>query len=176
VTGARINFKLDDRDFQRAVTQFGGVLRSGTLKAVGTALVATADERFQDKREPFGAPWAPLLPAYAAIKTRGNGILFARGMLVRLLTYQVSGSTVSVGSPLIYAAVHQFGAVITAKNAPALAFKLLGAPGPRGGVRAAFVHVQSVRIPARPYLGFGPNDQRAVMETLGSEVKRIFGS
>lgn len=174
MTGARINFKLDDRDFQAAVTKFGGVLRSGTLKAVGMALVTTADARFQDKREPFGATWAPLLPAYALIK-RGSRILFARGKLVESLTYQVQGSTVMVGSPLIYAAVHQFGAVITAKNAPALAFQL-GVRGAKGGIKRAFVHVQKVRIPARPYLGFGPNDQRAVMEVLGGEVKRIFGS
>jgi phage virion morphogenesis protein len=172
--GARLTATLDDKDFQRAIQRFGGVIRSGMLRAIGTALVKTSDERFQTKREPFGAPWAKLLPAYADIK-RGSGILFASGTLVRSLTYQVNGSNVIVGSNVIYAAVHQFGATITAKNAPALAFQL-GARGPRGGIRKAFVHVQSVHIPARPYLGFGPNDQRTVMDVLQGEVRRAFGS
>ena len=97
-------------------------------------------------------------------------------MLQRSITFQVSGAAVSVGSNRIYAAVHQFGAVITAKNAPALAFRLGFATGKRGGMQAAFVHVQSVRIPQRPYLGFGPNDQRAVMDVLGVFVARSWAA
>ena len=170
MTGARLAFTLDDKAFQGAVTQLGGVLRSGVLAAIGVALVEEVNKRFESGRDVWGTPWQKLLPAYAAIK-RGPGILRESRMLQRSITYRVSGSTIQVGSNRIYAAVHQFGATITAKNAPALAFKL-GVAGKRGGIKAAFVHVQTVHIPQRPYLGFGPNDQRAVMEVLGVFVAR----
>ena len=175
MTGARINFTLDDKAFQGAVTKLGGVLRTGVVAAIGVALVEEVNKRFESGREPFGAAWQPLLPAYAAIK-RGPGILRESRMLQRSITFRVSGSTVTVGSNRVYAAVHQFGATITAKNAPALAFQLGFRTGKRGGIQKAFVHVQKVTIPARPYLGFGPNDQRAVMEVLNGFVHRAFAA
>jgi phage gpG-like protein len=174
VTGARLTATLDDKQFQRAVTQLGGVLHTGVLAAIGVALVEEVNKRFETGKDVWGVAWQPLLPAYAAIK-KGNGILRGKAMnggLQSSLTYDVSGSTIRVGATKIYAAVHQFGAVIKAKNAPYLAFQL-GAAGPKGGMRRAFVHVQSVRIPQRPYLGFGPNDQRAVMEVLDVFVGRL---
>ncbi len=174
MTGARISFTLDDTAFQDAVTRLGGVLRTGVLAAIGVALVEEVNKRFESGSDVWGTAWQPLLPAYAQIK-RGPGILRESRMLQRSITFRVSGSTIAVGSNRIYAAVHQFGATITAKNAPALAFKL-GVAGPKGGIEPAFVHVQSVHIPARPYLGFGPNDQRAVMEVLGLFVQRAFAA
>lgn len=172
MTGARISYALDDKAFTTAVTRLGGVLGTGVLRAIGTALVEETNKRFESGRDPFSQPWAELLPAYAMIK-RGPGILRESRMLQRSITYQVSGSSIYVGSNRIYAAVHQFGAVIKAKNAPALSFRL-GFAGPKGGVKRAFVHVQSVTIPQRPYLGFGPNDQAAVMGVLRIFVSRAF--
>lgn len=170
MTGARINTTLDDAAFRNAVTRLGGVLHAGVPRAIGAALVEQTQQRFESGRDVWGTPWAPLNPAYAAIK-RGPSILRESRMLQRSINSQVGGLTIVVGSDRKYAAVHQFGAVITAKNAPALSFRL-GVAGPRGGIWRAFVHAQSVRIPARPYLGFGPNDQRATMEVLEGFVQR----
>lgn len=173
MTGARIDFTLDDQAYVAAVGRLGGVLRSGVLRAIGVALVEEVNQRFEAGKDLWGVAWTPLNPAYAMIK-RGPGILRESRMLQRSITFGVTGNCVAVGSNRIYAAVHQFGAVIKPKGAGYLAFKL-GAPAKKGGVRKAFVHAKSVRIPARPYLGFGPNDRRAVMETLQVFVGRAIG-
>lgn len=173
MTGARISFALDDKGFQTGVQRLGGVLHGGVLKAMGTALVEETNKRFDSGRDVWGTAWQALNPAYAQIK-RGPGILRASRMLQRSITFEVSGSTIRVGSNRVYAAVHQFGAIIRPVRAPALTF-LLGAGA---GMKSKFmlVHAQSVRIPARPYLGFGPNDQRAVMEVVGAFVARTLGA
>ena len=173
MTGARIEYALDSRAYTDAVARLGGVLKSGLLKAIGVALVEETQSRFDAGVDVWGTRWQPLLPAYEAIK-RGPGILRASLMLQRSITFQVSGGTVSVGSNRIYAAVHQFGATIKPVNGKALKFKL-GGQGKKGN-KAGFVQAKSVHIPARPYLGFGPKDERAVLEVLQREVTRIFGS
>jgi phage gpG-like protein len=173
MSGARIHFTLDDKRFSDAVQRLGGVLHAGVLKAIGTGLVEVVHHRFDRAREPFGARWHPLLPAYAAIK-KGPGILRESGMrggLMGSITFHVSGSQVTIGSNKKYAAVHQFGATIKPVNARSLVFKL-GVAGPKGGTKSGIVRAKSVTIPARPYLGFGPEDQRAVLETVGSFIDR----
>lgn len=172
MSGTRIGYTLDDKDYRRAVQQLGGVLHARILPAIGTTLVEVVQKRFESAKEPFGAAWKPLSPGYAAIK-KGPGILRASRMLQRSVAYLVSGNKITIGSNRIYAAVHQFGATIKPVRAKALAFKMGGA-GKRGGV--GLVRAKSVTIPARPYLGFGPADQRAVMEVLNDFVHRTLGS
>ena len=163
MAGARIHYSFNGRAAQEAVTRLG-IVRPGTMRAIGMALVATTDARFQSQTEPFGAKWAPLNPAYAQIK-RGTRILTASGLLARSITSQVHGHQVVVGSNRVYAAIHQFGGKITAKTPKGLAIRM-GGFGANGTGRG-WVHVRSVVIPARPYLGFGPADERAVLEVLG---------
>jgi len=172
MSGARIGFTLDDKAFTADVAKLGGVLKSGVVRAIGVALVEVTNKRFESGTDPFGQAWHALLPAYAAIK-RGPGILRASLMLQRSVTFATSGAQVTIGSNRVYAAVHQFGATIKPVNARALVFRLGGA-GPGGKSKSGIVRVKSVTIPARPYLGFGPNDQRAVMETLAVFIGRAF--
>ena len=164
MTGARISFTLDERDFDRRVQQLGGVLRTGVLRAIGTGLVGVTQERFETETDPLGGRWRKLNPGYAAIK-RGGGILKESGLLTRTITFDVRGAAIEIGSNRIYAAVHQFGATIVPVNGRALVFKM-GFAGKGGKMKPGLVFARSVHIPARPYLGFGPKDQREVIETL----------
>ena len=164
MSGTRIGYTFDDKAFAAAVAKLSGGLSKGVMKAIGTGLVEVVNQRFESGTEPMGAKWHPLLPAYAAIK-KGPGILRASLMLQRSVTFSVAGNQVTIGSNRIYAAVHQFGATIKPVRAKALAFRL-GMAGPRGGKSSGIVRAKSVTVPARPYLGFGPKDQRSVMETL----------
>ena len=170
--GARIHFTLDDKAFIASIDRVGGVLKTGWVRAIGAGLVEVVQERFDTATEPLGGKWQALNPAYAAIK-RGPGILRASLMLQRSMTFAAGGNQVTVGSNRVYAGVHQFGATIKPVRARALVFRMGGA-GPRGG--AGFVRAKKVTIPARPYLGFGPKDQRSVMETTATLVNRALGS
>ena len=159
MAGALIRYTLDDAAVMAAIERLTAV-RFSVLRPIGLALVQVVQGRFRDERDPFGQPWAPLNPAYAEIK-RGPGILRASGMLMKSITYRVSATEVAVGSNRVYAAIHQFGGTITPKSAQALVFRL--------GKRV--VHAGSVTIPQRPYLGFGPADQRAVLEVVEDAVQ-----
>ena len=180
MTGSSIAYTLDDRKFDEGVAKLGGVMRTSMLRGIGVALVEETNKRFDSARDPFGQKWAPLNPGYAVIK-KGPGILRASQQLQRSITFAVAGNKVTVGTNRIYGAIHQFGGTITAKTPKGLSF-VMGFTGPRGkrGGKGktlyTLVTVQSVFIPARPYLGFGPNDRRAVLETVDGFVTRAFSS
>ncbi len=159
MTGARISYTFDDRQAMAAIERLTAV-RFQVMKPIGLALVQVVQERFRDERDPFGQPWAPLSPAYAAVK-RGNHILTRSGLLMRSITFRASVDEVAVGSNRVYAAIHQFGGTIVPKNGKALVFRL--------GSRV--VRAKSVTIPQRPYLGFGPADRRAVLQVLEAAVQ-----
>jgi phage virion morphogenesis protein len=164
MTGAALTVSLDDKQLRRSLGRVAALAQrpEALLKRIGMGLAATSAERFETQTDPWGHPWAELSPAYAAIKTRGGRILTASGMLHQSLHYVVSGRQVQVGSNLVYAAVHQFGATIKPKNAKALVFHLA----------SGLVHAHSVSVPARPYLGLGHADIEAVQDAVAFELRR----
>lgn len=174
MTGARFEARLDDTQIRRAFAAVSASLRGGALKAIAVGLVGETQSRFERGSGPDGAAWAPLNPAYAAIK-RGPGILRESRMLQRSITSRVTGDRVVIGSNRVYAAVHQFGATIRPKNARALVFRLRPAGKGKGG-NSGLVTAKSVTIPARPYLGFGKGDREVVMEVLEGVVGKALRS
>ena len=102
-----------------------------------------------------------------------------QGRLRASLTHymEAGGLRAYVGSALIYAPVHEYGATIRAKNKPYLVFFIPGAEAmkaKRWGPRRAreegagqWVRVKQVTIPPRPYLGPALEAKRgAVREEL----------
>ncbi|MCX5497318.1 phage virion morphogenesis protein [Kaistia dalseonensis] len=166
MTGVSLSTTIDDREARRAFGALQRLMADTTpiMAAIGTGLVRNVHDRFMDADDPDGNAWAPLNPGYAAIK-RGPGILRASGMrggLMGSITQKANRDSVEVGSNKIYAAVHQLGATIEAKNATHLRFEMAG----------GLVAVKSVTIPARPYLGIGPADERTINETLVDALDR----
>lgn len=166
MTGATLSASVDAKEAARAFAALKGMMDDTTpiMRAIGVGLVRDTQDRFMDAVDPNGEPWAPLLPAYAAIKD-GPGILREHGMrggLMGSITSKASRNAVEVGTNKIYGAVHQFGATIKPKNASHLVFELAG-----GVVKA-----KSVTIPARPYLGIGPTDERTILETVTDALDR----
>ena len=158
--GVKIEFTFEHKQFSDALA--GMVLtparKLGLLRAIGVGLRDTTQARFASETDPQGHRWAALSPAYAADKPAGLRILSRSGQLQASLTFSADAvaSTVTVGSNKVYAAVHQFGAVIQPKQAKALVFRLGG----------RLVHAKRVTIRARPYLGFGPEDELVVLDAL----------
>ena len=171
MTGALIRYTLEDKDYRAWIERLGGVVGKPLMRAIGTGLIEQVQQRFDTGKDVWGVTWAPLLPAYAAIK-KGPGILVASRRLRRSITMEAGSGSVTVGSNMIYAAVHQFGATIKAKTPKGLAFMLGGNTSKHNKKGFFLVRVQSVFVPARPYLGFGPNDERSVRETLQGAFER----
>lgn len=162
MTGARIVSALDDASVLAAFTRLRAVATVNTpmMRAIGVGLVTVTQQRFVQGVDPEGNAWTPLSPAYAAIK-RGPGILRASLMLQRSITFEAGPGFVMWGSNRIYAAIHQFGGTIVPKSAKALVFKL----------STGIVRVQSVTIPARPYLGFGEAERVITLDVVETFIE-----
>ena len=144
------------------------------LRQIGLVLRQTTQDRFNAGTDPEGNPWHPLLPRLCGDQAGGRAILVGSGMsggLQGSITFDTGPDYVAVGSNRIYAAVHQFGAVIRPVKAKALFFALMGESGTVFGV-----HAKQVTIPARPYLGVSEADQVEIAELAGLYISRLLRS
>ena len=159
MSGTQITVGFDGADALAALRRMGQV-HTPLLRAIGVGLAATTRARFNAGRGPDGAAWRPLNPAYAAVKRGPPNILIGvhgmSGGLQGSISFRTGASSVTIGSNKIYAGVHQFGAVIRPKG-KALVFRMAG----------GLAFAKSVTIPARPYLGFGPEDRQTVLDVTG---------
>lgn len=118
----------------RAMIAAGDNMRP-LYQRIGAALVSEIQLGFKAGASPYGQAWAPL-------SIRRGQPLRDSGRLRSSITSRPDDSGVTVGTNLIYAPVHQFGATIKPKNAKRLVF-------PGGG---GLIFAKSVTIPARPFM------------------------
>lgn len=102
---------------------------------IGEEAVELVREGFEQERDPYGAPWAPLT-------YRDGAILRDRGVMLNSLhVATATESQVTIAMGVWYAIVHQTGKTIVPRFAKALRFMSHGKP----------VFAQKVTIPARPF-------------------------
>lgn len=123
---------------------------------LGEYLVKSTTDRFPTGRAPDGSVWAPKSPAtlaaYGARKTNRldrRPLFGPSGALSSTINYQAFPDRIEWGSPMIYAAVQQFGAAQgafgrTKRNGPI----------PWGN------------IPARPFLGISAEDEPLMLDIV----------
>jgi phage virion morphogenesis protein len=160
MTGATLTAAFEDGRFREGIEKLQMLTRdfSPLLKTIGVGMVKSTQHRFVEAKDPEGRAWHALNPVYAETK-KGPGILRNRAMsggLMGSITFKVEGTVLRVGSNKKYAAIHQFGGVIRPVTAKALVFRMGG----------KLVRAGSVKIPARPYLGFGKEDQVVALEAV----------
>lgn len=128
-------------DGQSVIASLGGVIPD-LMDGVGALVESQTRRRLsEEKTAPDGEPWALRSPGYAQSLRPGTSILIRSGGLLDSLAYEARGNEVSVGSDLIYAAIHQHGGTADM------------APGPAA-------------IPARPFLGLSDENERELLEFL----------
>ncbi len=103
-------------------------------RSVGRYLVSMIQLGFRAQRSPYGEPWLPT--------HRGGQILRLTSRLRGSISEDASADHVAVGTNVRYARVHQFGAVIRARSAEFLRFRI----GDR------WARKKEVTIPARPFM------------------------
>lgn len=114
MSGARVIVVGNARPaLKAAIESLKGDFAEDLLSDVGRYLVNSTRERAHRQVSPSGQRWQPLSPAYKAYKQRkrpGYPILeFDSHMLGNMLSRQVEGTTLLVGTTAIYGATHQFG-------------------------------------------------------------------
>ena len=117
------------------------------MRRIAQTLTASAKERFVDETDPEGNKWKK------GVKNGGQTLTLS-GLLRRSITNTNDDKTAVIGTNRIYAGIHQFGGVITAKKSKYLRFKINGRE----------VFAKSVVIPARPFLGVSETDKDAVKD------------
>lgn len=190
-----IRIQIDDRAAQAALDRAAGVLGELTpiMRAI-TGVLADASERaFAAEADPAtGTPWVDLAPSTRQARAKrgkwpGQKLQLS-GQLAASVTTDFGRDYALIGSNKAYAAIHYFGGTI--ERAPystwvdlrtdaAGALLRQGTEGRKRNlaVFAAADHAQKVRkrvtvqaysisIPARRYLGLGPDDGDDILDIV----------
>ena len=157
MAGSFITISVEDAAARAMLNKLGQMDTAPLMRRLGERIQAWTQDRFDANQQqaPDGTPWAKLNPKYAQNKPRHlqNRKLTLGGYLRKSIRWQLLDSqSVLVGTNVKYAAIHQFGGTIRPKKGKALAF---------GGR-----FVQSVTIPARPYLGISEQDNKEIQEII----------
>lgn len=165
-------------------------IQEAALYSVSEWLRAVVRGTFRDDSSPEGVPWQPWSPKYA-MHGHGKGMLEKSGALFDQVgspraAPQIQGNTITLGSTLPYAAVHQFGfeGDVSVRESKSFVLhtgedtwgRLLNSKLAREtrqiiarGIRVQKnrAHTRHMKIPARPYL-----PTAAYVEAEGSEIAR----
>jgi phage virion morphogenesis protein len=114
------------------------------MAEIGEALVSSTVERFESGEGPDGTAWKPSQRA----EKEGGKTLVDTGRLRGSIGYEASPASVSVGSNLVYARIHQLGGKAGRKHA--------------------------VTLPPRPYLGFSEEDIKEARAILAEHLAAAF--
>ena len=154
---ARLRVDVDTEAVQaaleRMVATLDGPRAQAVFDVIGQTLVTSTIDRFSRETGPDGAPWPPSRRA----QEEGGQTLTDKGILRNSITHVAGPDYVDVGTNVLYAAIHQFGGEIRPKSADALYIQ-------RAGKIVAVV--DSVTMPARPYLGIDDRDRDAISDIL----------
>ncbi|MCB1833934.1 MAG: phage virion morphogenesis protein [Geminicoccaceae bacterium] len=152
--GISVEIRIEDARVQAALAKLTARGRSlyDPLDDAGAYMESVTLLNFRSGTEPGGAPWLKSIRA----REEGGQTLVDSSRLRDSITRRTSAESVEVGTNVVYAAIHQFGGVIRATAAPWLRFRVGG----------RWVKKKQVTIPARPFLGAGPEDN--------AEILRIF--
>lgn len=165
MTGATITFDLDDLGVLADLDQIAarGEDLFPLMDAIGRVLVNGARERIASTNvDPDGVPW----PQSFRAEVFGGPTLRATGALLESINARPEERQVRVGSNLIYAGVHQEGAIIRAKTAGGLLFML--ADGEE-------VVVSEVTVPRRAYLGISEGEREDIADLTVAFYSGLLG-
>lgn len=164
------SIKVTDRQVLEALH---GLVKRGqnlepAMREIGEDITESTKRRFATATDPDGTPWAPnstetTIPRYLGAfggSHKKDGTLSKSGAarsaakkpltgetkaLQTTINYQLDGpNSVRIGSPMVYAAMQQFG-----------------------GTKAEFPHLWA-DIPARPFLGISEADKTNILDIVGS--------
>lgn len=155
-----ISIRVEDAGVLAALRRVADTLGGDGLlmRRIAASGEASTRARFRSQTAPAGTPWPPSL----RVQLHGGQTLTERGHLSDSLSSQSGEGFAEWGVNRIYAAIHQFGGVIRAKNAKALRFPL---------ANGAFAVVRAVRLPARPFLGLSADDRADLVDLIEDRLR-----
>ena len=154
---SEVSIKLDGdvNGLLERLKSLSDVDKAEVMRAIAEGLRTSTIERFRTEKSPEGVKWEQS----ARAKSTGGKTLTKSAALRNSVKAKADSKGASVGTNLVYAATHQFGAerTIRAKNAKYLWFK---------GTSWAKKKEVSIQIPARPFLGISDEDMAEIRELM----------
>lgn len=141
------------QDLADKLSRLSSIDKAGLNNAIAEALRSGTIDRFEQTKSPDGTAWKRSIRASA----KGGLTLTMTTNLKTSIHARATEEGAEVGTNLVYAATHQFGAsgrTIRAKNKPNLMFQYNGR-----WIRKKQV---TVNIPARPFLGISDEDREEI--------------
>ncbi len=142
--------------------------------AVGERLLASTSTRFKTQTDPQGIPWAQLAPRTIKQRQargqlpltilRSNSKGMAGSSLAGSINYTASAEDVRIGSPKVYAAIHQLGGTIQKPESTRYMVGRRFAKRDKEGGKDVKIRAHTITIPARPYIGISPADEEGILE------------
>ena len=155
----KIEIDIDTLSITHALQrlQTAGANPRPVLQEIGEYLVVSTKERFKSKKAPDGSTWADNSPATQAQKKgRSDPLVGESKSLSRQIHYRTTANTLTVGSPMEYSAVQQFGA-----SQGQFGKTGRGRPIPFGD------------IPARPFLGLSKDDEDNITDIINEYLEGL---
>lgn len=176
MTGISISVDLQEATARQALRDLLARMENprGFYKGVGELLLASTSRRFEAETGPDGKPWAPLKPSTIRARTknkqlplkilRSNSKGKAGSSLAGSINYIATDDEVRVGSPVIYAAIHQLGGTIEKQAGSRYMVGRRFAKRDKEGGADVAIKAHTITIPARPYIGISAADQEGILE------------
>lgn len=150
-------------------------------------LLFSTQRRFETETDPDGNKWKPLKARTAAAR-RGRRIRGKDHILrdtVRLynsLTTSSDATSATLGTNVVYAAIHQFGGPIRqGARSQSLSLKRIRGkkgvrivkPGTKGSeARTVAIPAREINMPPRPYLGINDADRAEIATIINDGIAR----
>lgn len=137
------------------------------MRNIGEIVRERAMQSFASSASPDGKPWKP---SFRALR-QGGKTLIDTAILRNSINIRPGPASVEVGTPIVYAGTHQFGAKrgsFGTVNAIVKAHLRRSKKGAESSVRK---HTRRVAlpwgdIPARPFLGIAPEDWNDIHDAI----------
>lgn len=158
MTGAKLTIQGENKVLDVVQHMTSPEERKRLMESIGAYGVSSTHQRFIDAAGPDGRPWKESGRALRQGKTlRDSARLFQSFM------WNAGVDFAEWGTNVIYAGIHQFGGIIRAKTQKGLSFR---------GADGDFRVVQSVTMPARPYLGVNEQDEKRIGDIAAKWLQR----
>lgn len=135
-------------------------------------MAGAVEDAFANQCDPVtGAPWVPLQQATVAARQlagHDGKILQLSGSLASNIERRYGNGYAVVGTNKDYAAIHHFGGKTRPHSIRAKFAKALKIPGV--GFRKSVRHPGS-SIPARPFLGIGPQEEEEIRNAINKALQ-----
>lgn len=144
--------KVDNKAVNEALSRLAIAIANPrpAFLGIGESLVLSTWGRFETGTAPDGTRWEPNAPSTLARKKGDKPLIGKTHLLSQQISYTVDGDELSVGSPMVFAAMQQFG-----------------------GKKSQFPHLWG-DIPARPFLGISTADETMIVNTVSDYLRSVF--